>query len=65
MTDQPLKRSFCGKQKAEVMQLIAGPTGSICDECVQLCVRVLITEHPEWRDKLDFTAVKRDLEQRG
>jgi hypothetical protein len=40
--------SFCGKTQAEVLQLIAGPRVFICNECVQLCVRIVSTEHPEW-----------------
>jgi hypothetical protein len=39
--------SFCGKAQTEVVQLIAGPTGFICNECVQLCVRVIAEDHPE------------------
>jgi hypothetical protein len=33
--------SWCGKSQHEVKKLIAGPTVFICDECVDLCVRVL------------------------
>ena len=40
--------SFCGKTRPEVLQLIAGPRVFICNECVQLCVRVVSIEHPEW-----------------
>jgi hypothetical protein len=40
--------SFCGKAQAEVLQLIAGPRVFICNECVQLCVRIVSMEHPEW-----------------
>src|SRR5213083_1041360 len=29
--------SFCGKSQNEVRKLIAGPTVSICDECIDLC----------------------------
>jgi ATP-dependent Clp protease ATP-binding subunit ClpX len=48
-----LQCSFCGKFKHDVMQMIAGPTAFICDECVQLCAQIIIEEHPEWRDQLD------------
>ena len=34
--------SFCGKSQYEVRKLILGPTVFICDECVRLCVDVLI-----------------------
>jgi len=40
--------SFCGKARAEVLQLVAGIHGFICNECVQLCVRIISVEHPEW-----------------
>src|ERR1700687_569614 len=29
--------SFCGKSQHEVRKLIAGPSGFVCDECVELC----------------------------
>ena len=32
--------SFCGKSQAEVLQLIAGPSAFICNECVQLSVGI-------------------------
>lgn len=36
-----LRCSFCGKTQTEVLQLIAGPTVYICDECVVLCCDIL------------------------
>ena len=33
--------SFCGKDKSEVVGLVAGPSVSICNECVLLSVQVL------------------------
>lgn len=33
--------SFCGKGRREVARLIAGPTVSICGECILLCMDVL------------------------
>jgi hypothetical protein len=59
VTSKPPQCSFCGKAKSEVMQIIAGPEAFICDECVQLCVRIIITEHPEWRDQLDLTELEK------
>jgi ATP-dependent protease Clp ATPase subunit len=47
--------SFCGKAQSAVLQFVAGPNVFICDECVQLCVRIIITSHPEWRERLDLT----------
>ncbi|MCL5261239.1 MAG: ATP-dependent Clp protease ATP-binding subunit ClpX, partial [Gammaproteobacteria bacterium] len=36
--------SFCGKSQAEIRKLIAGPSVSICDECVSLCNDILKDE---------------------
>lgn len=33
--------SFCGKDQSVVKKLIAGPAVYICDECVQLCGKIL------------------------
>lgn len=33
--------SFCGKHKSEVKRLVAGPSASICDECIAECSRLL------------------------
>lgn len=33
--------SFCGKPQTEVAKLIAGPTGFICNECVEMCNDVI------------------------
>jgi ClpX C4-type zinc finger len=40
--------SFCGKARPQVLQLVAGAQGFICNECVQLCVQLIYIEHPEW-----------------
>jgi hypothetical protein len=57
-----LSCSFCGKAQPEVLQLIAGPRAFICNECVQLCVKIISTKHPEWlpdhRKFLNDLAVK-------
>ena len=36
--------SFCGKAQHQVIKLIAGPGVYICDQCVDLCVRILDEE---------------------
>ena len=36
--------SFCGKSQDDVKQLIAGPTVFICDECVRLCMDIVVAE---------------------
>lgn len=38
---QSLYCSFCAKEEKDVGQLIAGPSVFICDECVDLCAKVL------------------------
>jgi ATP-dependent Clp protease ATP-binding subunit ClpX len=43
-----LKCSFCGKSQKQVHRLIAGPTGvCICDECVELCNKLIEEELDE------------------
>ena len=39
--------SFCGKSQDEVKVLICGPVVYICDECVMLCVNVLVYDFPK------------------
>ena len=39
-----LKCSFCGKTQNQVRKLIAGPGVYICDECIDLCDRILEEE---------------------
>ena len=34
--------SFCGKSQHEVRRLIAGPTVFICNECVELCMGIVL-----------------------
>lgn len=39
------KCSFCGKNKSEVMHLIAGPDGIfICDSCINICNEVIVQD---------------------
>jgi ATP-dependent Clp protease ATP-binding subunit ClpX len=37
--------SFCGKSQHELRKLIAGPTVSICNECVELCMDIISGEN--------------------
>lgn len=50
--------SFCGKSQYEVKKLIAGPNCFICDECVELCMQIIIEESCEtgssYRKFVDF-----------
>ena len=34
--------SFCGKHQEQVSRIIAGPGAYICNECVQLCMSILV-----------------------
>jgi ATP-dependent Clp protease ATP-binding subunit ClpX len=47
--------SFCRRSHEEVERLIAGPDGVfICDNCVELCQRILYDETGLERDEVDF-----------
>ena len=37
--------SFCGKSQHELRKLIAGPTVHICNECVELCMGIIVEEN--------------------
>jgi hypothetical protein len=39
--DGQLQCSFCGKAQSEVRQMIVGPPGHICNECVGICVEII------------------------
>ena len=39
--DEAYSCSFCGKERAKVKKLIAGPKVYICNECVDLCYSIL------------------------
>ena len=42
--DKELHCSFCGKEQDEVNKLIAGTSGYICNECIELCHDMLLNE---------------------
>lgn len=37
--------SFCGKMQDEVTRMVAGPDVFICDECIELCSRIMKEEN--------------------
>lgn len=37
--------SFCAKSQHDVRKLIAGPSSFICDECVELCMQIIIEQN--------------------
>ncbi len=36
-----LRCSFCGKNETEVLKLVAGKNGYICDKCVAIATRIM------------------------
>lgn len=48
-----LKCGFCGKGRRQVELLVAGPSGAICNECVDLCNEIIedarATSRIPWR----------------
>ena len=47
MSDQPKVCNFCGKAKSAVAKLIVGPDSAICNECVELCGKLLLEDVDE------------------
>jgi predicted DNA-binding transcriptional regulator AlpA len=45
--DEDHRCSFCSKDASQVQKLIAGPGMYICDECVELCNRIIAGDQPE------------------
>ena len=39
-----LRCSFCSKQEKDVGKLIAGPTVFICDDCVLVCLDIIVDD---------------------
>jgi len=39
-----MRCSFCNKPDSDVRKLIAGPKVFICDECVELCVTIIVND---------------------
>ena len=51
-SSQDIFCSFCGRYKDEVDKIIAGPNGIfICDECVDLCNRIILNEFLDMEDE--------------
>lgn len=69
--DGPLECSFCGQGQDDVKKLIAGPGMSICDQCVDLCNKIIGGELDPGRKRLaeridqlaaDLDRLRRDFE---
>ena len=43
---EELSCSFCNRSRAEVQFLVAAPGASICENCVQICIRVVEQDNP-------------------
>ena len=57
--DKELHCSFCGKEQDEVNKLIAGTSGYICNECIELCHDMLLNEeHDKETESEDAEAQK-------
>ena len=53
-SDTRIRCSFCGKTQDMVQRLLSGPDGLyICDECVELCDRILKEEFEDDDTVLD------------
>lgn len=42
MSENDLKCSFCGKNQHEVQKIISGSFANICEECITLCLTLLL-----------------------
>ena len=60
--DKSLTCNFCGKKRAEVEKLIAGPGVYICDECVQLSYGIVSQDDDHDFGNLDFDNLPRPSE---
>ena len=39
-----LRCSFCGKNKHDVEKLIAGPQVHICNQCIDMCIEIVVMD---------------------
>ena len=58
-TDNKTVCSFCGRSQDEVGRLIAGQTGFICNDCVELCKELI--EHYKTEDIESFDDAKKEI----
>lgn len=42
LAHEVLRCSFCNKSQDQIRKLIAGPSVFICDECVEVCVDIMV-----------------------
>ncbi len=54
--------SFCGKEQGEAEKMIIGPQDAcICDECIQVCLKMILIEDPLCVSWADIFFGKRDI----
>ena len=58
MTRHPSYCACCGKSNSEVLQLIAGPTVFICDECVDLCAEMVAEKRARTSGNIEYDSWK-------
>jgi ATP-dependent Clp protease ATP-binding subunit ClpX len=56
--------NFCGRSRAEVKKLVAGPSAFICDRCVLVCRQLLVDERRMQTDMRGISFRPRDLKER-
>jgi catechol 2,3-dioxygenase-like lactoylglutathione lyase family enzyme len=56
---ESLRCSFCNKDQRDVKKLIAGPTVSICDECIDICLDLIAEEREPDEPKAKVKQPKR------
>lgn len=49
--------SFCGKSQDEVKRMITTTNADICDECIILCMEILIKEQAAYKE-IEFPSKK-------
>ncbi len=60
MNREEIRCSFCGKRQSEVKQLISGPNTFICNECIDLCNKIIKEQEEKERFSIkeDFRVPK-------
>ena len=54
MKNERLRCSFCGRTQDEVKRLIAGPNAFICNECVDICMNLIMDETEQEEGQVKF-----------
>ena len=62
---EALKCSFCGHSQKQVRKLIAGQSGYICDECIDLCNEILEDEFSESAETVPARSLPKPTEIYG